>query len=236
VNRTLFWIGLAVAVLVAAASMQRFLKPTPAAQYQTIHAETAWAIGNNDDPFSYAGEFAHIVDGSAQFAIDSVTTHGDLNISLAATEALNSVFSAATAANDEIALALDLRDAFALSSACRAFGDSGFGDHRLPETYAQYAGSGNFELWIDGIRQPTTWYGFWSIAHALRQSDGSIRDQGLVFSPLLRDRSGFSDPKRWELTLLVYASQESDQVVLHLVFAIPSADMANSVQSSAGGS
>jgi len=97
-------------------------------------------------------------------------------------------------------------------------GDSAIGDSRLPETYVLYAGFGRFELLIDGKRQPTAWQGLWSIGDTLRQPDGSIRDRGLVFSPLLRDQSGFSDPDRTELTLLIYDAPESDTVILHLVF------------------
>ena len=51
-----------------------------------------------------------------------------------------------------------------------------------------------------------------------REMRESIRDQGLVFSPLLRDQSVFSDPDRTEITLLIYAAPESDVVILHLVF------------------
>jgi len=97
-------------------------------------------------------------------------------------------------------------------------GNTDVGDSRLPVTHAHFAGSGSFELLVDGNKQPTEWVGFWSIGDALRQPDGSIRNQGLVFSPLLRDQSVFSDPNRTEITLLVYKSPDSNAVVLHLVF------------------
>ena len=97
-------------------------------------------------------------------------------------------------------------------------GDTGLGDSRLPVTRAHFAGSGVFELLVDGNKQSTEWVGFWLIGDALRQPDGSIRNQGLVFSPLLRDQSVFSDPSRTEITLLIYEGPESDTVILHLVF------------------
>jgi hypothetical protein len=99
-----------------------------------------------------------------------------------------------------------------------AHGDSGIGESHLPETHTQYGGSGEIGIWVDGQQKLGDWQGIWSIGDALRQFDGSIRDQGLVFSPLLRDRSGFSDPERTEFTLLIYDAPESDTVILHLVF------------------
>jgi len=62
--------------------------------------------------------------------------------------------------------------------------------------------------------------GVWSLADALRKDDGSIRQQGLTFSPLLRDKTGFSDPSRLEFTLLLYDDTRGgiSPVLLHLVF------------------
>ena len=93
--------------------------------------------------------------------------------------------------------------------------DTGLGEVRLPETYAYLAGEGDFtvnsRIW--GADREVR--GFWSLAHALRKEDGSIRNQGLVYSPLLRDKTVFSDPTRLEFTLLLY---EGDEVLLDLVF------------------
>ena len=89
-------------------------------------------------------------------------------------------------------------------------GDTGLGDPRLPETHARIAGTARLSV-HDGPR--TLSQGLpviWSVAHAIRQPDGSIRQQGLTFSPLLRDKRGFSDPDRWELTLLVYDAPTDD--------------------------
>jgi len=67
--------------------------------------------------------------------------------------------------------------------------------------------------------------GFWAVAGALRREDGSIGQQGLVFSPLLREKTGFADPSREELTLLLYGEEAGDAagesgppVLLHVVF------------------
>lgn len=216
-NRTLFWIALAVAAVAAAWLV---LGPILAVQLEQFDAASPWVIVDSEDAFDYAGETVRILEGSARLLVDPKTANGTLMITLMPDEALGAILSGESP-DRGIILRLDLRHAITLWTDRQVHGDSGIGDNRLPETFALYAGSGDFELLIDGARQPSLWRGIWSIAQALRQPDGSIRDQGLVFSPLLRDRSGFSDPERLELTLLIYGARGLDDVVLHLVFPIP---------------
>ena len=104
-------------------------------------------------------------------------------------------------------------------------GDIAGGDPNLPQTHALLAGKGAFDVYVDGKLTYENLQGEWSLADAVRQSDGSIRQSGLVYSPLLRDKAGFSDPERTEFTLLLH-SGESDEnnkppysVVLHIVFS-----------------
>ncbi|MFC2106233.1 hypothetical protein ACFLS0_05750 [Candidatus Bipolaricaulota bacterium] len=213
-TRGLLWIGVAVAVLAAAWLV---LTLVPFSSDVRFEAETPRVIGNSEDAFAYAGEGVHTIEGTATLRIDPDTLDGILEFDLSPDEALTALL------DDEIPersimLRLRLAGADAVWTDRTIHGDSAIGDSRLPETTILYAGSGRFELRIDGVRQPPGWQGFWSIGNALRQPDGSIRDQGLVFSPLLRDQSGFSDPDRTELTLLIYDSPVSDAVVLHLVF------------------
>ena len=217
--RTLLWIGLAVAAVAAAWIV---LGPTPVEAIEQFDATTPWVLGNSEDGFDYAGETIRILEGLVQLLVDPETINGSLEITLKPDAALDVILSGQSSKRD-ITLRLDLRHAIAVWSHRQVHGDTGIGDNRLPGTFARYAGSGDFELLIDGVRQITEWRGIWSIAQALRQSDGTIRDQGLVFSPLLRDRSGFSDPERTEFTLLIYRSLESsDDIVLHLVFPMSS--------------
>jgi hypothetical protein len=218
VIKTLFWIGIIVAAGVAVWSL------LPDGQHQATSAqivftaETPWVIGNSADEFAYAGEGVHTIDGSVRLSIDPSTEDGLLQFDLPANAALADLVTDVQS-QSLVSLRMTLENADKRWADQTIFGDSGVGDARLPSTFAQYAGAGSFELLIDGVSSDQSWYGFWSIADALRQSDGAIRDQGLVYSPLLRDKSHFSDPKRRELTLLVYAAAGSDVVVLDLVFS-----------------
>ena len=212
-----FWIVLA-AVALALAGAWIVLTPTPTLDpIETIkfEAHDPWIIGNTDDAFAYAGEGVRTVQGTATLQIDPTTATGMIEFSLQPDAALTSLLGELSP-ESSITLKLDRADAVWTDHAIH--GDTDLGDSRLPVTHAHFAGSGNFELFVDGNRQPTEWHGFWSIGDALRQPDGSIRNQGLVFSPLLRDQSVFSDPSRTEIALLIYKAPESDTVILHLVF------------------
>ncbi|MCK5247539.1 hypothetical protein KAR02_11595 [Candidatus Bipolaricaulota bacterium] len=212
--RSLFWMGLVAVGFAAAWFLLVFISFSGDIRYE---AEEPWAVGTAEDAFAYAGEGVRIIQGTAALRIDPNTSRGILEFDLLPNEALTALLDGGTPKRS-IVLRMRLKQADAVWTSRIIHGDSAIGDSRLPETYVLYAGSGRFEILIDGVRQSTAWHGFWSIGNALRQLDGSIRDQGLVFSPLLRDQSGFSDPDRTELTLLIYDSPDSDAVVLHLVF------------------
>ena len=83
------------------------------------------------------------------------------------------------------------------------------------------AGRSAFDVTVDDASTTTSVPGFWAVADALRREDGSVGQQGLIFSPLLREKTGFSDPSRTELTLLLYdgAGDEPPSLLLHVVFS-----------------
>lgn len=212
--RSLLWMGLVAAGLAAAWLL---LVVIPLSGDIRFEAQEPWSVGTAEDAFAYAGEGVRSIQGTAALRIDPITSGGILEFDLSPDEALTALL------NDEmpersIVLRMRLAGADAVWTDRAVHGDSEIGESRLPATHILYAGSGRFELLIDGVRQSVRWHGFWSIGNALRRPDGSIRDQGLVFSPLLRDQSGFSNPDRKELTLLIYDARDSDAVVLHLVF------------------
>lgn len=211
-TRTLFWIGLAVAAVTAA---WLFLIPMPGRVH--YEASNPWEIGNSEDVFDYVGEDAKLVEGTARLRFDVSTSRGEIEIQLMPLNTL-ALLREPQSAGQIVLVRMHLGQFDAIWEDRVAHGDSGIGESRLPETHTEYGGSGKIEIWVDGEQKLGKWQGTWSIGDALRQSDGSIRDQGLVFSPLLRDRSGFSDPERREFTLLIYDAPKSDTVILHLVF------------------
>jgi hypothetical protein len=218
-TRSLFWIGLFVAAFAAAWLILTQLPYPIAPLSDDIHygAVNPWEVGNSEDAFDYAGEDAHTIEGTAHVWIDPSQSSGEIEIQVITLNTLAPILEPQSGGH-VVLLRTHWEQADAIWMDRVTNGRSGIGDSRLPETVVQYGGSGQMDLWVDGEQRPGDWHCIWSIAPALRQLDGSIRDQGLVFSPLLRDRSGFADPERTELTLLIYSAPESDIVILHLVF------------------
>jgi len=220
-----FWIGLAaIALAIAAGWLILTILPNPndsltdADQREIrLQAENPWMIGDPEDAFDYAGESVRTISGIANLVIDPDTDRGTIEFTLYPDERLAALLKI-DAPESPITLRMQLSESSVVWTNQRINRGTGFGDSRLPVTHALYAGDGEFELLGNTRLQSTAWYGFWSLADALRQSDGAIRNQGLVFSPLLRDQSVFSDSARSEFTLLLYEAVDSDTVILHLVF------------------
>jgi hypothetical protein len=211
-NRTYLWIAIVGVALAIVAAGIWLTQPSGTL---VIHAQDPWVVGNSDDPFSYTGDVRRI-PGDATLEVDRNGTGGYLEITLTPDEALSTLLSG-SAGVKTVVLRFEFENATNLWTDRQVYGDTGVGDDRLPATHVDFAGTGPFDLRLNGQKQTATWDGFWSLGDALRRSDGSIRNQGLVFTPLLRDQTGFSDPSRTELTLLLNAPDSND-VVLDLVF------------------
>jgi len=225
VSKSIVWIAIALAAAAAALIAALILPspdpihPVPEHPSIVFSAEDPWLIGDREDAFSYAGDYVQTISATAFLQIDLDTQRGMIEFSLPPNDAW-SALSDAISSDSTVVLRLQLDQANAVWSDCTINKGSELGEPRLPMTQARYCGSGDFHLLADKIAQPRLLPGFWAIGDALRQRDGSIRNQGLVFSPLLRDQSVFSDPKRTELTLLIYDPSDPTAVVLHLVFPV----------------
>jgi len=174
-------------------------------------------IGDRANPFVYAGGAAvRPTAGSGSLRLFAADETGllDLTLDLPASEYGP---TGGDVPSGELQISASLRpDSTDLSGAI-IHGRTGRGDDRLPGTRATLFGSASFDVGLRGDRTRVTYEGFWSVAQALRRDDGAIRNQGLVFSPLLRDDTVFADPERLEFTILLYAA-EPGGVVLHVVY------------------
>lgn len=178
--------------------------------------DSPWLIGVSDDLFSYDGRHVRRIEGKATIHLGSTPQESRVTVWLPVSPGGRLM---ADTAGVELMIRFSLDAAEVLLRDSVIHSATGQGDRRLPETLARHAGAGPVELWVDG-RHDQTLYGFWSLADAVRRTDGSIRNQGLVFSPLLRDRTIFSDRERLEITVLLYEARGSEVVVLHLVFPV----------------
>lgn len=171
-----------------------------------IEAENPLLIGTRENPFAYTGgNGVQPVDGSARLAQDPDEEAPTLHASIHVPEAIALPWwNAASSGDVDLVLRLNEDAPIDRWEDVAIHGDTGVGDPRLPQTHARFAGHGTVSLSDDSGSRVDDLPVFWSVAQAIRQPDGGIRQQGLTFSPLLRDKRGFSDPDRWELTLLVY--------------------------------
>jgi len=220
-NKTITW--LLVGGLLAGAILIWLLPPGESiAETQEIFAEAPWLVGSMESPFAYGGSPATLrIEGSALLRWDLAELSLEIQVALPVVPELLQASSGETEVADDgpRTLTIELFEPMDSWSNQAILGDTGRGDTRLPETLCAIAGAGSFRVQLEDARRESVWFGLWALADALRKDDGAIRKQGLVFSPMLRDRAGFSDPDRQELTLLLYTEETFDaDVVLQLVF------------------
>jgi len=214
--KPLLWLAFGLA-LIAAGGL--WIVPRLFRAEWEILAEAPHVVGDSIDPFVYAGgELVRPVVGSAVVRLTG--TGGTVRLSLESPEPSPPLsLRDGSVVGRSWELSSSVGRSAGLWSETVVNGNTGLGERRLPETVALLAGESRFDLAVDRNRRLTGLSGFWSVARALRRDDGSIRQQGLVFSPLLRDKTGFSDPDRLELTLLLYDDGPGSNVLTHLVFS-----------------
>ncbi|MEA3238250.1 MAG: hypothetical protein U9Q94_00475 [Candidatus Bipolaricaulota bacterium] len=190
-----------------------------------IRAEAPRVIGGYSDNFCYDGQGVRSLAGSLTLSIASDGT-GSIDASVSTTDSSGPLH---LASSDELAGTIRIKsridDSSELEEELDINGDIQSGDSGFPQTHATLTGKSTFDLYVDGELRYEALRGEWSVADAVRQSDGSIRQSGLLYSPLLRDKSGFSDPGRLEFTLLLHSDEPDPNndpqysIVLHLVFS-----------------
>ncbi|UCF10815.1 MAG: hypothetical protein JSW65_03810 [Candidatus Bipolaricaulota bacterium] len=207
---------IAAAVVLGAAAVLLLL---PRADQWTAVGDRPLVVGSATDPFSYDG--THVVFGEGRLALraDSRSMTGELDAEVrtddpAGIVPLSGVQSGSSVGIRSVELVLESVDA-------PVHGDTGLGGAELPETRAWLAGSGSFDLVLDGERVREEIPGRWLVADAVRRDDGAVRRGGLVYSPLLRDKTGFSVEDRLEATIFLTLPDDATQgsVELHVVFA-----------------
>ncbi len=215
--RSLLWLAVGFAVIVAGWLL---IAPHVFPVEWQISAESPRVVGDSIDPFVYSGgDLVRPVAGSATVRLAETNTDGTVRLAIESSEPgppLSLLDGSIVGRSWDFVSSVD--GSGEVWTETPFHGDSGIGDARLPETIVLIAGQSGFDLTVDGNRRLNDLTGIWSIAHALRQDDGSIRQQGLIFSPLLRDKTGFSDPERLELTLLLYEDEPGGNVLMHFVF------------------
>ncbi len=216
-----------VAALVGLFFMLPSKQPTPLviSSDWAVHATSPEVIGGYGDNLCYDGKGVQTLSGTLNLTISKDGT-GSIDASISTRKTAGSLHPASSG---ELTGTIRIVSRIDPSSEVREDvdinGDITGGDPNLPQTHALLAGKSTFDVYNNGGLVYRNLHGEWSVANAVRQSDGSIRQSGLLYSPLLRDKAGFSDLKRTEFTLLLHSdvpdgsNKPPYSIALHLVFS-----------------
>jgi hypothetical protein len=211
-------LALVIALLGAAAwlSYSAFIAPTARGERWEVLIDDPVLVGGPEDLFVYAGgPSVRPIAGDGEILVSKNGASSAVCITLDVRAADNLILTGEPFVG-QLVLRSRIDDNASVWANVRIHGETDRGDDRLPETHALIAAASPFEIRPGDRRATQRLDGRWLIGHALRRTDGSIRKQGLVYSPLLRDKASFSDPQRLEFTLLLYDGDNDP--LLHLVF------------------
>lgn len=190
-----------------------------------IRADAPMAIGSYGDNFAYSGEDVRPIDGSLELRLNTGRRAGRVSVSLQTIDASGPLrVSAKRSLDGEITLVSRIDRSSTVSEEIFIHGDTGIGGPELPRTYATVAGWSRFNVSENGALVYEDLSGEWALIQALRRSDGAIRQSGLLYSPLLRDKRGFADVEQSEFLLLLHSGAGDSEnlppyeVALHVVF------------------
>jgi len=217
---TLTLLGIAILVVAGWLAAQTITEAIALARGWDVRATVPWIVGDSEDPFAYAGGVGvRAADGDGHLQLSEGGDRGLLRVSLELVEAIV-LPPDGRLQSGSLTIRSRIDDEGLVGTDALVNGATDLAESRLPTTRALVYGSSRFDLVLDGSTIAGGIEGTWILGHALRKDDGAIRNQGLVFSPLLRDDTVFSDPNRLELTLLLYEPSEDagTDVALHVVF------------------
>jgi len=214
------------ALVLAAIAMVFLLVPKggPAPGW-IIDATYPIVVGGYGDNFSYSGADVRPLTGTLSLRFDPIRHDGTIAGSVKTTAKSGGLrLSSAEAVTGEIELYSRIEPDTPIITDADIYGDTGIRGPVLPKTHAYLAGKSSFSLYVNGKRVDEKLEGEWALVQAVRKEDGAVRKSGLVYSPLLRDKTGFADPKKTQFILIVYSSAPDPNndppyaLVLHLVF------------------
>ncbi len=190
-----------------------------------IRASSPKVIGGYGDNFAYSGENVRPLGGTLELRLDAARQIGKITVSVQTTEASGPLHVSAEQLFDgEITLVSQIDPSATVKEETFIHGDTGIGGPELPRTYATVVGWSRFDIFVDGALVHENLSGEWALIQALRKSDGAIRQSGLIYSPLLREKRGFADVEQSEVLLLLHSDAEDSEnlppyeVALHVVF------------------
>lgn len=213
-------LALATAVTTIAAAA-----PSPrVAQQDTwkIEADDARIIGGYGDNFAYDGENVRPFDGIAQMTVDPKNGTAQLEINVRTTDSSGPIrFSEDQSFEGDIRIVQNLdtskMDMARIATDTYLHGDTGNEAPVMPKIYNYFATWGPAKIFVDGEEVIPMIGSHTMFTEQARGQNGKIVNaQGQVYSPMVKDKTGFTDPSKTEFHFVAHTSEpDSDNFPPH---------------------
>jgi hypothetical protein len=226
---------LGVLALVAAVTAGLALVPGAAGPGEAglwrIEAGNARIIGGYGDNFAYDGTNVRPIQGTATVTLDTRAGTGQVEINVRTTSESGPIrFSEDQSWEGEIRIVQRLdtsqMDMARIQEEVWLHGDTGNEAPVMPKLFNYFATWGPSTIWVNGERVVPMIGSHTMLSEQARDEEGRIvNGRGQVYSPMARDKTGFTDPSETEFHFVAHTSEpDADNFPphsawLHLHFA-----------------
>lgn len=187
-----------------------------------IEASGAQIIGGYGHNFAYDGENVRPLDGTATMTVDPDAGTAELEIRLKTTDASGPLrFSKDESFSGDIRIVQKLdtekMDKARIATDVFLHGDTGNEAPVMPRIYNYFATWGPGTIWVNGEKVVPMIGSHTMFSEQARGEDGKIVNaSGQVYSPMVKDKTGFTDPSETEFHFVAHTTEpDSDNFPPH---------------------
>lgn len=196
--------------------------PVPAAEEPTervvadgqwhIRASGARIIGGYGDNFAYDGENVRSLDGEAEMRLNTADGTGELEITIRTTPESGPIhFSENQSWEGEIRMVKRLNteqmDMARVEEEAWLHGDTGNEAPVMPRIFNYFATWGPSQIFVNGEEVVPMIGSHTMFSEQARGPDGKIAKAGDVYSPMVADKAGFTNPSETEFHYVAHTTQ-----------------------------
>ena len=177
-----------------------------------IRAAGARIIGGYGHNFAYDGENVRPLRGEAEMRLNTADGTGELEITLHTTPESGPVrFSADQAWEGEIRIVNRLNtsemDMARVTEEAWLHGDTGNEAPVMPKVFNYFATWGPSQIFVNGEQVVPMIGSHTMFSEQARGADGKIERDGQVYSPMVQDKEGFTDPSETEFHYVAHTTE-----------------------------
>lgn len=172
-------------------------------------ADEALVIGGYGDNFAYDGTNVRGIPGSARVVLDTDADEGTITATLRTNSDSGPVVMAdGTPLTGRIELVMKVgQQGTRFQEFVDLHGDTGNEAPVMPKIFNYLAGWGPTDVYVNGELQYEDLVGHIMFSERSRRSDGSIRRGDEVYSPMLEDKTGFTDAGDTEFHFVAHTTE-----------------------------